>query len=88
MEKLKKTIIQQIENCNDEEFLAEVLLMFDNKEGGLHEPEIIYHTNADYQIPQEHYQLLEEDMKKVKSGEMKTHTWEEVKARLVAKYDL
>ena len=32
-----------------------------------------------YNIPKEHYDLLEEDHQKYLKGELKTHTWEEVK---------
>lgn len=87
MENLKKSIINYIENCEDEAFLAEVLLMLENKEGGVQEPEIIYRTNEDYQIPEEHYKLLEEDMEKLKRGELKTYTLEEVKENARKKLD-
>ncbi len=86
MDKLKKSLMEHIKSCEDEKFLAEVFLMFENK-GGVNEPEIVYHTNEDYQVPEEHYKLLEEDMEKLKRGELKTYTCEEVKENVRKKLD-
>jgi hypothetical protein len=83
-ERLKKELVDKIQKCEDLATLQRVEEVF-TEFSEVNEGNEKYLKEVDT-IPDSHYQKLEEDFKKYRSGELKGISWEEFRKEITSKY--
>ncbi len=84
IDKLKLELLEEIINCNDVATLKrveEILIGFSE----VNEESEKYLKEID-PVPENHYQQLEEDYKKYKSGKSKGESWENFRKEIKSNY--
>ena len=84
IDKLKLELLEEIINCNDVATLKrveEILIGFSE----VNEESEKYLKEID-PVPKNHYQQLEEDYKKYKSGKLKGESWENFRKEIKSNY--
>lgn len=76
LESKKLRVLEKLANTFEESVLDKVESILNKEEG-----------QSKYNIPKEHYRLLEEDHQKYLSGELETYSWEEVKENARKAFD-
>ncbi|MBT0607265.1 hypothetical protein [Aequorivita echinoideorum] len=93
-EDLKKALLEEIENCENNDLLLEALLVLLGPSPSSRtyieakEAEANYETQHTSIVPQAHWDLLKEQSEKLANGEISATPWEEFEVALRKKYDL
>ncbi|CAM3352674.1 hypothetical protein [Aequorivita lipolytica] len=93
-EELKKTLISEIENCQNNDLLLEALLLLIGPPPSQHQYSEVKEAEMDYKtewvspVPKGHWDLLKKQSEKLAKGEISGVTWEQIEAELKRKYDL
>ncbi|MBK5213125.1 MAG: hypothetical protein JJE55_05635 [Flavobacteriaceae bacterium] len=93
-EDLKKALISEIENCQNNDLLLEALLLLigpppsSHKYAKVNEAETGYETQYKSPVPQEHWDLLKEQSEKLERGEITGIPWAVFEAEMRKKHDL
>lgn len=87
-EDLKKALISEIENCQNNDLLLEALLLLVGPPTSQHVYSKLEETETEYKkgfispVPQEHYDLLKAELEDYLKGNASAISWEEFKKEL------